>query len=284
VSSSSDEDTDSTESDRKYDSEWDSDVDMRLEDDVDAPDGVDLDGDVNMEIDGEDEEDEAEEDEKEEKEVDEEEDEDQDNDNGKEPRTIGQGEMVHTSAGDADTMVDNQPTVLPEQGQEMRKHTPRPQPPAPAPWPQTPEARPRPRTPETHTLSGPEFLGLLMPRTPLPAAPTLREAEAAGNTSDVDVDQQLLGKSKGGDSLPDVLLPDVPLPDAPHPDVSHPDVPLPEVRPDGSEGEEWTRPRVVEEACVRVKVGFLSCEFPLLESIHLRHWLRHTWSCFVCLG
>jgi len=118
---------------------------------------------------------------------------DEDEDNGKEPRRIGQGELVNTSADDADTMVDDQPTVLPEQGQEMREHTPRPQPPAPATRPQTTEPRPRPRTPETHTLSGLEFLGLVTLQKPRPAAPTLREAEVAGNISDVDVEQQLIG-------------------------------------------------------------------------------------------
>jgi len=66
-------------------------------------------------------------------------------------------------------------------------------------------------------------MGLLMPQKPRPAVPTLREAEAARNASDVDVDQQLLGESAGGDSLPD---------------VPHPDAPLPEARPDGSVGEE----------------------------------------------
>jgi len=196
--------------------------------------------------------------------VDEEEDEDEDEDNGKEPRTIGQGEMVNPSTDHADTMVDDQPTMLPEQGQEMREHTPQPQPPAPAPRPQTPEPRPRPRTPETHTLSGLEFLGIVMPQKPRAAAPTLREAEAAGNTSDVDVDQQLLGGSAGGDSLLDVPLMDVPLPDVPLPDVPLTDVLLPEARPDGSVGEEWTSPRMVEVAFARVRVGFWSCEFPLL--------------------
>jgi len=78
--------------------------------------------------------------------------------------------------------------------------------------------------------------------------PTKREAEAAGNTSDVDVDHQLLIESAGGDSLPDiplpdvslsdVLLPDVPLPDVPLPDVPLPDVPLPEARTDVSVGKE----------------------------------------------
>jgi len=149
VSISSDDDTDSTEkSDGEYDSEHDSDVDMCMEDDVDAPDGVDFDGDVDMERDGDDdeeedneeedneEEDEEKEDEEEVEEEDEDEEQDKDEDDGKEPRTIGQGEMVNTSADDADTMVDNERTVLPEQGQEMREHTPRLQPPAPAPRPQ----------------------------------------------------------------------------------------------------------------------------------------------------
>jgi len=130
---------------------------MCMEDDVDAPDGVDIDGDVDMERDGEDGEDEEEEDEREEEVLDE--DEEENEDNGKEPRTIGQGEMVKTSADDVDTMVDDEPTVLPEQGQEMREHTPRPQPPAPAPRLQTPEPPPRPRTLETHTLSGTGVFG-----------------------------------------------------------------------------------------------------------------------------
>jgi len=237
--------------------------------DVDAPDGIDLLSDVDMERDSEDEEDEEEDDEEEDEVVDEEEDEDEDEDNGKEPRTIGQGEMVNTSADDADSMVDDQPTVLAEQGQEMREHTPWPQPPAPAPRPQTPEPCPCPRTPETHTLSGLEFLGLVTSQKPRPAAPTLQEAHAAGITSDVDVDQQLLGESAGGDSLPDVPLPDVPLPDVPLPHVPLPavplpDVPLPEAHPDGSIGEESTSHHVVVEACVRVRVRFMSCESPLL--------------------
>ena len=57
-------------------------------------------------------------------EEDEDEEEDQDEDDGKEPQTIGQGEMVNTSADDVDTIIDDQPIVLPEQGQEMREHTP----------------------------------------------------------------------------------------------------------------------------------------------------------------
>jgi hypothetical protein len=135
-------------------------------------------------------------------------------DDGKEPQTIGQGEMVNTSAADVDTIVEDQTIVLPEQFQEMREPTPRPQPPVPAPRPQTPDPRPRPRTPETHHLSELSHLGLVTPQKPRPAVPTQREAEAARNTSDVDVDQQLLIESAGGDSLPDVSLPDVPLPEA----------------------------------------------------------------------
>ena len=104
VSIASDDDTDSAESDGEYDSELD--VNMCIEDHVDAPDGVDIDGDVDMDWDGEDEEDEEEEDEKEEEMVDE--DEEEDEDNGKEPRTIGQKEMVNKSADDADTMVDDE--------------------------------------------------------------------------------------------------------------------------------------------------------------------------------
>jgi hypothetical protein len=91
---------------------------MHVEDDVEAPDGVDLDGDVDMEKEGD-----GDEEEDEEKE-DEEEVEDQDEDDGKEPRMLGQGEMVNTSADDVDTKLDDQPIVLPEQGQEMREHTP----------------------------------------------------------------------------------------------------------------------------------------------------------------
>jgi len=52
VSICSDDDTDSTESDGEYYLEHDTDVDMRMEDKVDAPDGVDLDADVDMELDG----------------------------------------------------------------------------------------------------------------------------------------------------------------------------------------------------------------------------------------
>jgi hypothetical protein len=67
--------------------------------------------------------------------------EEEDEDDGKEPRTFGQGEMVNTSADDVDTMVDDRPILLPEQGQEMRK--PRPQPAAPGQRAQTPEPHPQ---------------------------------------------------------------------------------------------------------------------------------------------
>jgi len=110
----------------------------------------------------------------------------------------------------------------------MLEHTPPPQRPAAAPWPQTPDLRPRPRTPETHPLNGLEHFGLVTPQKPRPAVPTQREAEAPGNTSEVNVDQQLLIESAGGDSLPDVPLPNVPLPN----------VSPPEARPDGLVSEE----------------------------------------------
>jgi len=73
---------------------------------------------------------------------DEDDDEDEDEDNGKEPQTIGQGEMVNTLADHANTMVDNQPTVLPEQCQEMCEPTPWPQHQTSAQWHQTPDPPP----------------------------------------------------------------------------------------------------------------------------------------------
>jgi hypothetical protein len=176
-----------------------------MEDDVDGPDGVNLDGDVDMERDGDDE---VEEDELEEVE------EEEDEDDGKAPRTIVQGEMAHTSTDEVDTMVDNQAIMLPWQGHKMREHTPRQQPGAPAPQPLTPEPRPRQRTPESHPFSGLDHLGRVRPQKPRPAVPTWREAEESGNTSDEDVNLQLLIESAGGDSLPDVPLPNVPLPEA----------------------------------------------------------------------
>jgi hypothetical protein len=72
-----------------------------------------------------------------------------------------------------------------------------------------------------------------MQQIPRPVVPTLRETEAAGNTSDMVVNQKLMIDSAGGDSLSDVPLPDVPLPDVPLPDV-----PLHEAGLDGSVREE----------------------------------------------
>ena len=69
----------------------------------------------------------------------------------------------------------------------------------------------------------------MTPQEPRPVVTTLREAEAAGNTLDVDVDHKLLIGSAGGDSLSDVPLPDVPLPDLPLPNLPLHDVPLPNV-------------------------------------------------------
>jgi len=63
--------------------------------------------------------------------------------------------------------------------------------------------------------------------------PTLREAETAGNTYDVDVDQQWLIIWARGNSLPDDPLPGVPLHNIPLPNG-----PLLQGLPDGSVGEE----------------------------------------------
>ena len=106
-----------------------------MEDDEDKLDGVDIYCNVDMERDDDNKEEEDEEEEDEEEE-------DEDEDDGKEPRTIGQGEMVNLSANDVDIMAENQPIVQHNQGQETREHSPQQQPPAPAPWLQTPESRP----------------------------------------------------------------------------------------------------------------------------------------------
>jgi len=132
---SSDDDTHTTESHSKYDSQCDPDVDLCMEDDEDKLDGVDIYCNVDMERDDDNKEEEDEEEEDEEEE-------DEDEDDGKEPRTIGQGEMVNLSANDVDIMAENQPIVQHNQGQETREHSPQQQPPAPAPWLQTPESRP----------------------------------------------------------------------------------------------------------------------------------------------
>jgi len=169
MSISSDDDTDSTEeSDGEYNSEHDSDVDMRREDDVDKIYGVVVNGVVDMVTDGDDD---LEEDEEEQDDEDEEE-EDENKDDGKEPRTIIQGEIANSSADKVSTEVDDQPIVVAEQGQEMRKHAPRLQRPVPAPRPQTPEPLTRPWTPEAHPRSGLKFFGLVTPQKPCPAAPS----------------------------------------------------------------------------------------------------------------
>jgi len=271
---SSEDDTKSTdESDRESDSEHDSETGMRMETHDDAPYGVDLDGNMYMERDGDSE---QVEDKEKENEVEENEDDDEyeDEDEGKDCWTIGKGEMVNSSADDVHIMVDNQPTVRREQGQEMREHTTPPPLPASAPQPQTPEPRQRPQTPETHPLSWLEFWRLLTPQIPHPATPTLKEAKTAGNTADVDVEQQLLVESAADKSLPSVSLPNVPLSDIPLSDVPLPNVPvsnvplpkisLPEARPGGSVDMKWTSPCITEEACVRIRVWFLFCGFSLL--------------------
>ena len=189
---------------------------------MDALYGVDLHGDVDMEMDGDNEEtNEEEEDEEEEDEEEEVEDEEEDEveDDGKETRTIGHCEMVHTLAPNVDTMAEGQPIVLPEQGPEMREHTQQPHPVAPSPCPQTLQPRPQSQPTVTHRHSKLECLGLVTPRNPRPVDPTLREAEAAGNSSDMDLDKQLLRESAGGDSLTDVPFPDITLRDFPHHEV-----------------------------------------------------------------
>jgi len=52
-----------------------------------------------------------------------------------------------------------------------------------------------------------EFLGLVTVLKPPLVVPTLREAQPAGNTSDLDVNQPLLSESASGDSVPDVPPP-----------------------------------------------------------------------------
>jgi hypothetical protein len=86
---------------------------MHMENVVEAPYGVDLYSNVHMETDSDNEQ-EEDEDEEDEEEEDEEEDENVNVNDGKEPWTIGQGEMVNLSADNVDTMGDNQPIVLPE--------------------------------------------------------------------------------------------------------------------------------------------------------------------------
>jgi len=126
---------------------------------VDATDIVDLDCDVDMEKDCDNKE-EGDKEEEDEEEQDEDDEEDEDEDDGKEHSTIGQGEMVTTSADNVDAVVDDQQMVHPEESQEMHEHSARPKPPAPAPRRQSPDPLLRPRTPESHPLSGLELWGL----------------------------------------------------------------------------------------------------------------------------
>jgi hypothetical protein len=89
------------ESYREYDSGNHSDVDMGVEDGVDALDCINFDSDVDMDRDSNDEWEEN-------KEEEDEDEEDVDEDDGKEHRTIGQGEIVNTFADDVDTVVEVQ--------------------------------------------------------------------------------------------------------------------------------------------------------------------------------
>jgi len=151
------------------------------------------------------------------------EDEYKDEDDGKEPGTIGQGQMVSTSADDVDTMVKDHPNVLAEEGNKMCDHTQWPYCLAPATWPQTQEPHPRPQTLQTHPVSGLKDLGLVMAQRSHSAVPTRLQDKAARNNIVVDVDQKLVGESNGSISLPD---------------VPHLDSTLPEARSNGSVREE----------------------------------------------
>jgi hypothetical protein len=107
-----------------------------------------------------------------------------------------------------------------------------------------------------------EHLRLVKPQIACGAVPTLREAEAAENTLDVDVDHQLVIASAGGVSLSDGPLPDVYLPD-----FCVPDVPLLEVHPNGSVGLELPSPPGREEVIVVVcGLGSGSCFVRFLYS------------------
>jgi len=75
----------------------------------------------------------------------------------------------------------------------------------------------------------------MTPQKPHLAVSTLRDTEAAGITSDGDMNQQLVIELAGGDSFSEVPFPDVPLPNA---------------RPECLVGEELTRPGIGEEAMV----------------------------------
>jgi hypothetical protein len=120
------------ELDGEYDLEHYSDVDLHFEDDGVAPHSIDLPCDVNMDTNFvTDYEEEKEEEEEQEEDVDKEK--DVNEDDGKEPQTIGQGEMVNSSADAVDTSIDYQPGMIHKQGEEMCVHTPWPDPLLPAP-------------------------------------------------------------------------------------------------------------------------------------------------------
>jgi hypothetical protein len=81
------------------------------------------------------------------------------------------------------------------------------------------------------------------------AEPTLRDTEAVGSPSNLDVDQNLLISSAGGPGQLDVPHPDFPVPDMSLAEVHLYEVPLPDVpipKP-GSYGvvrDEWTLRRI----------------------------------------
>jgi hypothetical protein len=81
---------------------------------------------------------------------------------------------------------------------------------------------------EAYPLSRLEDLGLVTSQNPRLVVPQLGEAEDNRNTSDVDVDQQLLGEFTRGHNFPNVPPPEIPLSD----------VSRAEVRSDGSIVEE----------------------------------------------
>lgn len=108
--------------------------------------------------------------------------------------------------------------MLLEQSHVIREATPWPQHPAAVPQSQTQEHGRSPRTLETLLLGKLEHLALLTPRNPPSVVPTLREAEHAANISDLDVDQQMFGKSAGADSVPEVPLSDVRVRNPPLPE------------------------------------------------------------------
>jgi hypothetical protein len=81
-----------------------------------------------------------------------------------------------------------------------------------------------------------------MPHNTHPVVPTVHAAQFPRNTSVVDVTQDLLRESSGGDSLPDVAPPHIP----------HSEARLPEVHQDDSGGEESTSHCIEEEAIVVV--------------------------------